>query len=88
MRAILPTETDKIHTFSHQGDFANTMSCDCGGTAPLAFVAYEDGKKEGKDCVCGQYIVSDDTVWPHDCIAVAVYICTKCMKPIANMNQV
>ncbi len=28
-----------------------------------------------------------DEMWVHDVVAVAVYLCKKCLKPVAIMNQ-
>jgi len=79
----------KGKTLSHQGDFPEATLCLCGGVSEIAFVAYEGSEEE-------QYVhnlsvaeFSDETgnLWPHDAIAVAIYICRKCMKPVAILNQ-
>ena len=72
---------------SWQDDFPTVVSCEagCGGIGHIAFVAIEEqGEKDG-------YIYENKPenvkLWPHDAIAVAVYICEKCMKTTSLMNQ-
>jgi len=74
-----------------QDDFEERIECPyCGGTAWIAFVAAEvleetyickmhpnDWEKE----------TDDPGRWIHDSCAVAVYICRKCLKPVAEMDQ-
>lgn len=62
---------EKGKTFSKQNDFPENATRICGGEGRIVLVAYE-----GK----GGF-------WPHDAIAVAVYFCKKCLKPIAIFNQ-
>lgn len=73
-------------TFSHQDDFPETTECTCGGNAEIAFVAYEGCKEQAFVCDLHTNPEGGD-LWPHDAIAVAVYICTKCLKPVAVLNQ-
>ncbi len=72
-------------TFSYQNDFPIIATCICGGEGRLAFVAYEGSKEESY--VCDMYGNKIDEKWPHDAIAVAIYLCKKCLKPIAIFNQ-
>lgn len=73
---------------SWQEDFKPTVTCDCcGGTARLAFVAYELGNDDQNVCDLYDNDCADDKFWPHDCIAVAVYFCGKCCKPCVDWNQ-
>ncbi len=65
-----------------QDDFQTTIHCECGSEAHLAFVAIEE---EGG--VCDLYKNGQGGFWPHDAIAVAIYFCRKCAKPIAKYNQ-
>lgn len=77
--------SSKAVVFSHQDDFHETAVCTCGGECRLAFVVYEESKKESY--ICEKYRNEPGSMWPHDAIAVAVYICKECMKPISVMNQ-
>lgn len=71
---------------SWQDEFPETVSCGCGcgGTAHVAFVAIEESEEDGYIC---RNSPEDYKLWPHDAIAVAVYICTDCMKTTSLMNQ-
>ena len=76
----------KGRVFSHQDDFPVVTECTCGGEAQMMFTAYE-GRGE-KNYVCSLYENRPDgKLWPHDAIAVAVYLCGDCMKPVAVFNQ-
>ena len=78
---------EKSCKYSWQEDFPTTLSCDCRGTCHLAFVAIEEpGKKEEDGWICDSR-PEDAELWPHDAIAVAVYICKNCMKTRSIMNQ-
>jgi len=70
-----------------QTPFDKTAKCSkCGGEADIAFVNKED--KSTKDFVCNLHKnEGKDGYWPHDGTATAVYICRKCMEPVAKMNQ-
>jgi hypothetical protein len=65
---------------SWQKDFPkNTKCCYCEGNARIACVYFED---------------IDETVsllhqnnWPHNSIAIATYLCEKCLKPTSLYNQ-
>ncbi len=68
-----------------QNDFSATSGCSCGKTAKIAFTAIEEsGEADGYIC---QSRPKDAKLWPHDAIAVAVYICPGCMKTHSRMNQ-
>lgn len=69
---------------SWQGDFPETLSCGCGEVACIAFVAIEKNEDDGYIC---DDRPEDADMWPHDAIAVAVYICDTCMKTTSIMNQ-
>jgi hypothetical protein len=70
---------------SWQDEFPETISCACGGTAHVAFVAIEEsGEEDGYIC---DDMPEGAKLWPHDAIAVAVYICKSCMKSKSLMNQ-
>lgn len=77
-------------TKTWQGEFPETIDCkDCEGSARIAFVATENEAIEKEALVCDLYNndPDGDGYWPHDAIAVAVYICTKCFKSISLFNQ-
>ena len=74
-------------TFSHQRDFPERMKCECGGTGEVAFVAYEGTREESLVCELFDTKPDDGTLWVHDAVAVAVYICRKCLKPTSTLNQ-
>jgi hypothetical protein len=54
------------------------------------FVAIEETEDE-EDFVCNLYENTggqfNGKFWPHDCIACAVYLCSKCFEPNALLNQ-
>ncbi len=69
---------------TYQDDFRTAIHCECGSEAHLAFVAIE----EIEDVyVSSLHKNGQDGFWPHDAIAVAIYFCRKCGKPIARYNQ-
>ena len=74
---------------THQMPFEAVIPCPtCGGAAQVMFVGFEDSRDE--PCVCDLPV--DGTpdkgcLWPHDCIAVAVYVCRECFATTAKMNQ-
>ncbi len=69
-----------------QSEFPVTLKCDCGGKAELAFAAKEEvGQPE--EYVAGLYKNGNDGFWPHDAIAMALYFCRNCFKPIIRWNQ-
>ena len=73
-----------------QAEFSEEMDCPyCNGKARFAFVSHEEGPEEEDGFVCDKYEndPEDKGYWPHDSVAVAVYICKDCMKPVADMNQ-
>ena len=69
--------------YTWQDDFPETIQCSCGGEGQIAFVAIEEDDDE---YICNN-MPEDAELWPHDAVAVAVYICKKCMEPISEMNQ-
>jgi len=69
---------------SWQDEFNTTISCGCGSVGHIAFVAIEEEESDG---YISQNCPKDAKLWPHDAIAVAVYICKNCMKTISVMNQ-
>ena len=70
---------------SWQANFPTVISCDCEGIAHIDFVARETiGEKD--EYICNNR-PDNAHLWPHDAIAVAVYICGSCMKTTSMMNQ-
>lgn len=69
-----------------QQPFSPTVPCTCGGEARIMFVAFEDG--HDKTNVCGlRKNHGKGDYWPHDCVAVAAYLCKECFTPVACINQ-
>lgn len=72
---------------SHQGEFPLKATCICGGEGRIAFVVYERPGVEGASYIYDMHKNEPGNMWVHDAIAVAVYLCRKCLKPIAICNQ-
>ena len=74
--------------FSHQSDFPKNAVCKCGGNARIAFVYCEGFTCDAEVIhVCNLHKNEMDNKWPHDCVSVAVYFCSKCLKPVTYFNQ-
>jgi len=76
--------------FSWQGAFPESVPCAyCNTNARLAFVAIERGLAPHICNLRPNELMRDGPFWPHDCIAVAVYLCEKgCAEPAtAKFNQ-
>jgi len=81
---------------SFQDDFQRTVECPfcTNGTAHVAFVTHEGldrgeraaivARKEPAVCFSRP---AGARIWPHDLMACAVYICTKCGEATAIWNQ-
>jgi hypothetical protein len=88
---------------THQADFPETVTTIhalrgsetegryCNGEARIAFVVHE---RTGKDpdegpfvCALHENKYDEGEAWLHDCCAVAVYFCKKCLQPVAQYNQ-
>lgn len=82
---------------SWQAKFQETTKCcHCKGEAMIAFVAHEGMDKDDSPVFPRnhtQFVVDlhqnegKGGYWPHDCIAVAVYLCKDCLNPTALYNQ-
>lgn len=86
-----------------QAEFPETVECvHCQGEARIGFVAHEglSGVKtpeegdlctdaNGQQLLCHMHKNDPDGkgYWLHDCCAVAVYFCTKCLNTTAEYNQ-
>ena len=76
---------------TYQDSFDKTIKCSCGGVAEHVFTYFEDNYDNSEDLICYSYNICNDCedkeLWPHDCCAIAVYICKKCLKVSAEFNQ-
>lgn len=69
---------------SWQKDFSEEIKCNqCALYARVAFVAME----HHEDKYISGLRENGDYIWPHDAIAVAIYICPKCGAVVAKWNQ-
>ena len=83
---------EKGLSHSWQNEFPEETKCAyCKGKSRIGFVYFEDGSTERKrkQSVCRLHDndPDGDGYWLHDCCAVAVYFCRKCLKPTALYNQ-
>jgi hypothetical protein len=74
-----------------QWEFAETTKCcRCGGNAMHAFTAHEGLDAEDRK---GKFVynlkrnLGKGNLWPHDCIAMAIYLCRNCLHATAIYNQ-
>jgi len=75
---------------SWQAPFEKEVKCvHCGGDSRIAFVVFETAGEPMQTFVCNIHENDPEGTgyWPHDCIAVAVYLCRKCLEPTAEYNQ-
>ena len=71
-----------------QEPFQENIPCKkCGANARIMFVAIESERSQDGGFVCELYENKDGKYWPHDAIAVAVYLCEKCFEANAEINQ-
>ena len=73
-----------------QDDFPEITPClRCGGECRIAFVACEADGGDPIPLICSLHNneYSQGNAWLHDCCAVAVYFCRKCLSPMALYNQ-
>lgn len=95
LRAILESPAMKVElgqkalSNSWQEEFQETSKCKCGGEARIAFVAHEMGSEDKTEFVYSMHKndPNDEGLWPHDAIAIAVYLCKECLEPTAIFNQ-
>ena len=83
---MITVKGEKGVEFSQQDNFPLTATCSCGGQARIAFVAYEETGEESYVYELHKNNGKGD-FWVHDTIAVAVYLCKKCLKPVVICNQ-
>ena len=75
-------------TQTWQETFPETTGCvHCDGEARIGFVAHEMGGEVVHQLVCNLHENEPGEAWLHDCCAVAVYFCKKCLTPTALYNQ-
>ena len=77
---------------SWQADFPEEVPCaKCKGVSRIGFIAHEGMEEKLKH---DEYLYSlhknepkDEGYWLHDCCAIAVYFCKKCLNPTSLYNQ-
>ena len=79
---------------SWQAAFPETTECvHCHGESRIGFTAFEHPAEgspaQEQEFVCSIHPNEPDGegYWLHDCCAVAVYFCRKCLKTTALYNQ-
>ena len=75
-----------------QEPFPASVKCHkCKSNARIMFVGLEDKDTEKGKFVCDltreRESKKDKNLWPHDAIAIAVYLCEECFEPNALINQ-
>jgi len=82
-KALIAHELDKKRkTMTYQAEFPETEKCNkCGRVMPL-MVLIMDEKGKIKD-----ERPESVKVWPHDCVALAVYLCTEDGEAKVQWNQ-
>ena len=72
-------------SLTFQKVFPVETKCECGSVARIAITLQEELEI---DPVCNLHEnKGEGGFWPHDAIAVAVYFCKKCFKPVTLWNQ-
>jgi len=72
-----------------QEDFPKSIKCrdkKCKGNCRIMFIGFEGEKKEKFVCELHKNM-KDKKYWPHDCIAIACYLCEKCFEVTSILNQ-
>ena len=77
---------------SHRCRGATTDEAMCDGESRIAFVAHEGLNSDAVDkeefiCHLHENKYDEGKAWLHDCCAVAIYFCKKCLKATAHWNQ-
>lgn len=76
---------------SFQGPHSASTPCAyCKGTARIAMVVAENSKSNGQPrhvCDLHRNDPDNEGYWVHDACTIALYICKKCLKITAEMNQ-
>jgi len=68
---------------TYQAEFPETVKCCCCKKETVLMMLIDDD--EGLICHYRPKIVTG--VWPHDCLAIALYLCTDCGEITALWNQ-
>lgn len=72
---------------SWQMPFPKTTKCSyCGNEARIGLTIFENYKKDDK-FICDLHKNKKNELWPHDCVALANYFCTKCLRVTTLFNQ-
>ena len=73
---------------SFQKPFEPTIKCSkCKGEMRIMFVGQEEGEGMGNYVSNVRKNGGEGDYWPHDAIAVAVYLCKDCFSAEAIINQ-
>ena len=82
---------NKLRTqVSYQSEFQPHIRCEsCNGAAILMMLIDDDeGLAADQRAFVERDIVAEKAiVWPHDCMAIALYLCVKCGEIKAMWNQ-
>lgn len=73
-----------------QEDFKENIPCKkCGENSRILFTAIENEESDryGKAIADIHENMKNGKYWPHDVIAVAVYLCEKCFEANTEINQ-
>lgn len=75
---------------SWQGPFPDvTECCRCGSPARIAISVSErlNPKDTSDRLLYKAHPNKEHAMWPHDAIAIAIYLCMECLEPTALFNQ-
>ena len=87
--AIKTAVGDDAKDLTWQAEWPETMPCSkdgCDGVAEIA-VAYQEKGKGDNVCDMHKNEPDGDGYWPHDCVAIANYLCRKCFTVTSDINQ-
>ena len=90
MNVHIAFDIDKVREMSYQRQFPRvTKCCRCAGESRLGFVVLEtySGRDKKKKYLSDLHAGKVGSLWFHDCVAVAVYFCKKCLEATALCNQ-
>ena len=67
---------------TYQREFDEELACPkCSNPTKLMMLIDDD---EG---LVTKYRPKNVKIWPHDCLAIALYLCTECGELVAKWNQ-
>jgi len=75
---------------SYQGDFQPHTRCEsCSGTSILMMLIDDNEGlvADQRSCVEKDIVTEKAIIWPHDCMAIALYLCVECGEIKAMWNQ-